>query len=1256
MTPLRATAALCVVFFAVSRPACLGLEETQGKFALRVGPSGECRLSYEAKPVIVQETPIVPDQTWKSLFPTKETTLQVNRSEDAGAKMVTVERDLPSVARYKKVVCLFEDHADFDLDFVLCPNVAGARQMQWFVHLPLQQGKSFVAESYDGSTQKGVLSPADVAPVLVAGNFYRITLPTEAGEMAFDFSQGGSGWHLDDYVHGWAKRFIFYNHLDLTDAHRKGGVHRRLGFRVFSADRPAPAAQFTPVDLSAACNRGFQDDVKGDEKGGWTDEGDADLRRFPVGRQVFYGVPFNIVDPAKNSGKSCVVLRGRAWKGYPSKQFLPEQASIPVGKKARTIYFLHTCAWPCSPEVVAASYLIRYEGGVEERIPLHCGFEVADWCRNVEGDRCMVAWRGVTDSGLEVGANLHYWENTHPDRAIESMVFQSANQSAAPILLGVTLSDAPPRLQGAGMDTTLLNPPDKTWFPFHCPPAQANTGATDVSFLIEKPAGKHGFVTAADGRLRFEDGTRARFWGQNIDFGGRTMRIGLTHQESEVVAAYLARSGNNIVRLHCLDTGYSDEKGYLFSRRHNDSSHFDDEVLDNLDYLIAQLKKNGVYITIDLWGFRRFVEGDKVRDWQEWQKGRATSMQTGPIINQRQHEIEKEYARALLTHKNPYTGLALVDDPVLAMVSLFNEVALFQRWPWSNMPPSYIEELTSHWSEWLLKRYPTRDALAAAWTDAQGRCALDPEEDPAKRNVKPFLDLGQTAAPNRKEADARVNESILFLHEIEKRHSLAMRDFLRSIGLKAPIAVTGDLGATKPAMLGAAVLEVMDQHTYWDHPQDWKTWKHYNISQIGMSPFAKTGRNPVRDCGLSNVGRTAASAISGKPLINTEWNVPWPNQYRAEGPLFMAAYGCLQEWDGLILYALQPIAEGSRRWREPGIVPFDILHDPAREATWQAAAMMFLRGDVRPAQRSVDIGISDTDAFWGRFSCVTSGQDSHTLCNAPLRFLPYLCRVRSSLFQESYSGRADAVIASGLSFPNGYAGAGRALLVYGNPATDLAGRRIARREDLAAKPGQKIAVLPDDPNQDTMWLYNAFVDAMKGWGLDWPGLGKPGQFVSDTGELVWDYENGVLQFNTPMSQGAVGFLGKVERYEFPALKIETKAPFGAIVLSSLTPKPISASSRLLLSVGADAANTGERVRDLRLQRLVLVRGEAPPLAEPVQAAVQIAGAGAVRLHALDPAGNRAKALAPKSAEGGWARFDLDSSDQTIYYEVERQNE
>ncbi|UKI31713.1 MAG: hypothetical protein L6W00_28950 [Lentisphaeria bacterium] len=100
--------------------------------------------------------------------------------------------------------------------------------------------------------------------------------------------------------------------------------------------------KYSSIDLRTVSNMGFQENSRAnDGLGGWTDEGAGgnDLRNIPVGRQLFGGVPFSIVNPAENGGRSCIVL------GNAVKRHLPDAVEIPMNAHARSLYFLHASAW-----------------------------------------------------------------------------------------------------------------------------------------------------------------------------------------------------------------------------------------------------------------------------------------------------------------------------------------------------------------------------------------------------------------------------------------------------------------------------------------------------------------------------------------------------------------------------------------------------------------------------------------------------------------------------------------------------------------------------------------------------------------------------------------------------------------------------------------------------------------------------------------------------------------------------------------------
>lgn len=254
--------------------------------------------------------------------------------------------------------------------------------------------------------------------------------------------------------------------------------------------------------------------------------------------------------------------------------------------------------------------------------------------------------------------------------------------------------------------------------PFHLPWEAPDGSFSDARFLLDPPTGKHGCIAVRDGHFFFQDGTRARFWGTNLSGEGCFP----TKEVAPRLADRLARFGFNLVRFHGMDAGWGRT---LFDRSYGDSRHFDKQQLDRLDYLIGQLEQRGIYANINLHVGRRFTDRDRVpqAEWLAYAKYCT-------IFDPRMIELQKEYARELLSHRNPYTGRTYAADPAVVIVELTNENSLFGGWVrghlrgeqtarpasgWADIPPYYGEELTRFFNSWLRQRYGLRESLARAW-------------------------------------------------------------------------------------------------------------------------------------------------------------------------------------------------------------------------------------------------------------------------------------------------------------------------------------------------------------------------------------------------------------------------------------------------------------------------------------------------------------------------------------------------------------
>jgi beta-galactosidase len=189
-------------------------------------------------------------------------------------------------------------------------------------------------------------------------------------------------------------------------------------------------ARAVMLNLKSKANRSFTDDVENDGKGGWTDQGGNDFRMMPLGKQTLAGVPFDIIDPAKNDGKSCLVLHGADRVGLPATI-----SDIPVHAALKRLYFLHTCAW--GKAVPLGEYRMHYADGSVERYVIQGGRNIDDWwnCSNLPN--ALVGLTRVNQQEHSVGWFVTPWVNPKPAVLIESIEVVS-NGIAVPVVAAIT--------------------------------------------------------------------------------------------------------------------------------------------------------------------------------------------------------------------------------------------------------------------------------------------------------------------------------------------------------------------------------------------------------------------------------------------------------------------------------------------------------------------------------------------------------------------------------------------------------------------------------------------------------------------------------------------------------------------------------------------------------------------------------------------------------------------------------------------------
>ncbi|MFZ0663842.1 MAG: hypothetical protein WAM66_14205 [Acidobacteriaceae bacterium] len=448
----------------------------------------------------------------------------------------------------------------------------------------------------------------------------------------------------------------------------------------------------------------------------------------------------------------------------------------------------------------------------------------------------------------------------------------------------------------------------------------------DVSFLLEAPAGKHGFIAVKNGHLATQDGSRIRFWGVNITDWSPGSRQIPSKKDAPFWAATLARFGVNCVRFQFLDLPAP--RGLIDGQR-PDSRHLDPKQLDREDFFIAQLEKRGIYIDFNLLVGRRFTASDGVQDAKLLGQGaKGTS-----LFDQRLITLQKEYAKELLDHENPYTKLKYTDDPAVALVEINNENALDigYRAP----SPFYLQELTRMYNQWLAKhRTAEQIAKLRKIAGAAGESAPVP--------LMRWKGQAASAPPERFYAEAE------FYNDAQHNYFADMESYLKqTLGLKSLVIATADhshANSGYPILLATAEMDVIDGHDYWEHPDEY----------VRKSPM-------VNDPFNSMVVELSRSAIAGKPYTVSEVNEPFPNDYDSEGIPILAAYGALQDWDGIFWYTFEPKADPA--WKPYVGDPFDISLDPVKMPELAEGALMFLRGDIEKARSVVERSYTEKQVF-----------------------------------------------------------------------------------------------------------------------------------------------------------------------------------------------------------------------------------------------------------------------------------------------------
>jgi hypothetical protein len=274
--------------------------------------------------------------------------------------------------------------------------------------------------------------------------------------------------------------------------------------------------------------------------------------------------------------------------------------------------------------------------------------------------------------------------------------------------LGSLAADSP----APGRPTLSPDVATQALFPFVLPWDDAGPSVANLSGWLPKPAGKFGHIRAGeDGHLYFGK-ERVRFFGVDLAFSANFPRS----EDAVKVAARMAKFGINIVRFHIMDMRRFPDG--LLARHSADTRKLDPEALERLDFFTDQLERNGIYVYLCLLNYRPFNAADGLPKEIEQLGDPYQGRHVIGFYDARILELQKEYARNLLGHRNAFTGLTYAEDPGVAFVEINNENGLIQAWlggEVDKLPEVFQPELKRQWNAWLRQRYETSARLRQAW-------------------------------------------------------------------------------------------------------------------------------------------------------------------------------------------------------------------------------------------------------------------------------------------------------------------------------------------------------------------------------------------------------------------------------------------------------------------------------------------------------------------------------------------------------------
>lgn len=651
----------------------------------------------------------------------------------------------------------------------------------------------------------------------------------------------------------------------------------------------------------------------------------------------------------------------------------------------------------------------------------------------------------------------------------------------------------------------------------------------DLRWLNEEQSGQHGFVQLSQSGDSFVkgNGEPIRFWA----VGSEVYR--LSPEEMDRHCRFLAKLGVNLVRLHVTVAN---------TREGADITDVNQGVIDGVFRFIKAAKENGIYLIISPY----YAHHKTPKSWKLAGYSETGDHPWGAIfIDPRMQEAYKEWTRRLYAELNPHTGLAIKDDPTVAILQILNEDSLF-FWTAQRLPDTLQQQLQERYNQWLAGRYGSVRQALASWEGARLR------DDGPDAGTAGLYDIYQLTREHDGAQSKRIRVQVEFLAELQRNFYAEMGRYLREeLGCGQLLNATNWRTANDQKLKGVerwtyTALEIDAENEYYgsdyQHVGENTGYRidpgHYFINESCLHKPLELTTNFV-----GGVGR---------PFVVTETSWKRPNLYQSEGPFLISAFQSLGGVDAVCWFvATEPTWNLDPRrlfWKVGDSYALEkwTCSTPMLMGMFPAAALSYRRGDLEEGpvvaheQRSLE-------AILGREPMQLDDNEIYGV---------------SRETNELKSSTRPDVRPS------------RAVFLIGRVTSEIVAGESREAVDETKVVELKPYLFPDK-----------------------------GIVRSATGQIEWNYEDGICTVDSPRTQGVAGFLQSAGgSFLLSDVQIESEDHYATVTVVSLDGAPLRASGNVLVQVGTSERLTGWQAvpaefefKDRPMKALQIENTGRPPL-------------------------------------------------------------